>query len=436
MKSSVYIYVVFISLFTFCSTNLFAQDLEEEVRDVARVSEEETKDHAFIIDAQLRTRGEYRHGAIAPLGKTRAAAYFVNERSRLSVGYASNGVQLQVSAQHAGVWGNQKLSGSNNGFSVNEAWGQIETNNHLFSARVGRQSLSYDNGRILGSNDWTTAGNFHNALKLSYEDEWHKVHIIGALNQSQERSFGTYFNDSTGLYKNMQALWYHFGNMSFPLQVSVLAMNTAYEAGGIYVENNVYKQTFGGNITFDTYHFGAELEGYYQMGKENPYLKTKAWMAAANFRYTANNFLTFKAGYDYLSGTDRDAKDNASFLPTLGSMHNFHGAMDYFAGNYFKYGHSGVSDAHAAVEWNAFKNFDVTVNYHFLSTSSDMIQLSNEIDLNIDWRFKNDVTLTGGFSYALNTPNMDVLLGGTNQRMQYFAFLQLNFSPRILFHKW
>ena len=431
MKSNISLIIVLLCLLF--PTSIYAQDMEEEVEYETRGVGE----HAFIIDAQVRARGEYRNGAVVPRGEADKAAMFVNERTRLGIGYASDGIQLQFSGQHAGVWGIQGINGSSDGFSINTAWGQINTNNRLFSARVGRQTLSYDNERIIGANDWSAPGNSHNALRLAYEDEWHKLHILGAINRSEERVNGNFYNDTiTNLYKNMQTLWYHFGNISYPIQGSLLLMNIGRETGVEGAPKTNYLQTMGVFVTYDTYHLGATVEGYYQMGKEVNDDKTSAWMAAVDFRYTLNNEWTFNLGYDYLSGSEATDKKNHSFCPLYGSFHSFHGAMDYFTSSYFQPFHEGLSDIHAGCKWNAYKDVSVSGSYHFLSTSSDMVQLSHEADFTANWQIKKDVTLNLGYSFAINSKNMNRLLGGSNKKWQSFCFLQLNISPRVLFHTW
>lgn len=435
MKGSVYIYTIFSSLLLLFPAALGAQTLEEEVQSETMMPEE----HAFIVDAQVRSRGEYRNGAIIPRVHGETPSIFVLERARLSLGYASNGVQLQISGQQAGLWGQQGMMGASNGLSLNEAWGQINTRNHLFAAKVGRQSLSYDNGRILGNNDWTPAGNSHNALRLSYEDEWHKLHIVGAISQNRERLNGCYYNDSTtNLYKNMAALWYHFGNISFPLQASVLFLNEGHETGSSpYYPSTVYMQTMGGNVAYSSYHFGAELEGYYQMGTNASKQTVKAWMAAASLRFTINNQWTLKGGFDYISGTKNKSAENNSFAPNYSSYHNFHGGMQYFGSYYLqKAKNSGLMDAHGELTWSPRTNLDVMGAYHYFSTAAYQMRLSHEVDININWRIRKDVNLSAGYSFALNTKNMFRVLGGNNEAWQDFGYLQLNISPRILFHKW
>lgn len=435
MKSSVYKYYILLVLCLSFPASLLAQELEEEVQYESMEPEE----HAFIIDAQVRARGEYRNGAITPLVESRKPAFFVNERARVSLGYASNGLQLQISGQHAGVWGNQGLGGNGNAFDLHEAWGQVNTKNRRFAARIGRQELSYDNGRILGSNDWSAQGNSHDALRLSYEDDLFKVHLIGSFSQNDERLFGTFYADSlTNLYKNMEAIWFHVGNNSFPLQGSILLMNAGYETGGQYIEEMRHVQTMGGIINFNKPKFGFSIEGYYQMGKADRVFDVKAWMAALNVRYTPVNCFTAKAGYDYISGSKIKATKNTSFCSYYGSYHEFNGAMDFFSVLYQRPFSAGLSDAHVELKWNAVRNVHINGEYHFFSASADQTQLAHELDLNVNWHIKKDIVLSAGYSGAMLTKNMKLLFGNIDliRTWQDYGFIQLNISPRILFHKW
>lgn len=63
------------------------------------------KENLFTIDAQIRTRGEYRNGVLNPRPEGEEPTFFVNERARLSLGYQRDRLQMRLSAQHVGVWG-------------------------------------------------------------------------------------------------------------------------------------------------------------------------------------------------------------------------------------------------------------------------------------------------------------------------------------------
>lgn len=79
-------------------------------------------DDSFWVSAQIRTRGEYRNGALYPRDKGESPAGFVNERARLTFGYDRQKLALRFSAQHVGVWGQDALIDKNGRFILNEAW--------------------------------------------------------------------------------------------------------------------------------------------------------------------------------------------------------------------------------------------------------------------------------------------------------------------------
>ena len=63
---------------------------------------------------------------------------------------------------------------------LNEAWAKLNFDEGFF-AQLGRQSLIYDDERILGGLDWNVAGRYHDALKLGYANKNNEVHLILAL---------------------------------------------------------------------------------------------------------------------------------------------------------------------------------------------------------------------------------------------------------------
>lgn len=121
----------------------------------------------FFISAQLRSRGEYRNGALIPRNEGESPAGFINERARLTLGYERKKLSLRFSAQHVGVWGQDALVDKNGRFILNEAWAGLELSDSWL-VQLGRQALVYDDERILGGLDWNVAGRYHDALKIVF----------------------------------------------------------------------------------------------------------------------------------------------------------------------------------------------------------------------------------------------------------------------------
>ena len=151
------------------------------------------KENEFTMSIQIRPRAEYRNGALMPRYEGEEPAGFINNRARLSMEYKRSDLQMKISAQHVGVWGQDPQIDKNGRFIMNEAWAKLNFGKNFF-AQLGRQTLSYDDERILGGLDWNIAGRYHDALKLGYADKNNQLHLILAFNQNDETKIGgTYY---------------------------------------------------------------------------------------------------------------------------------------------------------------------------------------------------------------------------------------------------
>jgi len=290
---------------------------------------QQQKENQFTIDAQIRTRGEYRNGVLNPRPEGASPTFFINERARLSLGYQRDRLQMKLAAQHVGVWGQDPQIDKNGRFILHEAWARLDFSKGLF-AQLGRQPLSYDDERLLGGLDWNVAGRFHDALKLGYESKMHKLHLILAFNQNNEdRSYGgTYYAPGGQPYKTMQTVWYN-GRWAKDFTASLLFMNTGFETGTEEKGKTVNMQTMG---TYLVYTPGAWLLNgsvYYQSGKNKADKKVSAYMFSLKAGYKIDPKWSVSLGTDYLSG-DPDSKKVTTFDPLYGTHHKFYGGMDYF----------------------------------------------------------------------------------------------------------
>lgn len=111
------------------------------------------KENEFTMSMQIRPRAEYRNGAQLPRFEGDKAASFINNRARLSMEYKRSDLSMKISAQHVGVWGQDPQIDTNGRFIMNEAWAKLNFGAGFF-AQLGRQTLSYDDERILGGLDW------------------------------------------------------------------------------------------------------------------------------------------------------------------------------------------------------------------------------------------------------------------------------------------
>ena len=337
------------------------------------------KENEFTMSVQIRPRAEYRNGALTPRNEGESAASFINNRARLSMDYKRSDLEIKMSAQHVGVWGQDPQIDKNGRFILNEAWAKLDFGQGFF-AQLGRQTLSYDDERILGGLDWNVAGRYHDALKLGYANKNNEVHLILAFNQNGEKTAGgTYYDSSTGQpYKNMQTVWYHYKSDNIPFGASLLFMNLGLETGDKATEDSHirYLQTMGTYLTYKDN--GWDLNGafYYQMGKNKFARKVSALMGSVQAAYAFDKTWGAVVSFDYLSGDKGTGDKFKAFDPLYGTHHKFYGAMDYFYASTFANGYApGLMDARIGGRFRASSKVDMELNYHYFTTAVKLPEL-------------------------------------------------------------
>ena len=282
---------------------------------------------------------------------------------------------------------------------MNEAWAKLDFGSGFF-AKLGRQSLVYDDERIMGALDWNVAGRYHDALKLGYENTNNQLHLILAFNQNDEKTIGgTYYAPGAQPYKTMQTLWYkHLFDKSF--NASFLFMNLGMEGGDAEKQNSdtKYLQTLGTNLIYTPSHWMVGGMFYYQFGKTKSGRDVSAFLWAVNAAYQIDPQWKIGVGSDYLSGS--------AYKPS--------------------------------------SKVNLSLAYHYFSITGDVYEgndklskgLGSELDFQVDWVIMKDVKLSAGYSTMLGTNTMKVVKGGNPSHWQDWGWLSININPTIFTTKW
>ena len=408
------------------------------------------KENEFTMSMQIRPRAEYRNGALFPRNEGEKAASFINNRARLSMDYKRSDLEIKMSAQHVGVWGQDPQIDKNGRFILNEAWAKMNFGQGFF-AQLGRQTLVYDDERILGGLDWNVAGRYHDALKLGYANKAHQLHLILAFNQNDEKRIGgTYYNAAIAQpYKNMQTVWYHYNAPTSNFDMSLLFMNLGLETGDAVTatSHTRYLQTFGTYITYLPKIWGMENKEpiqaafYYQTGKNKAAQSVSAFMGSIQAAYNFDKTWGVVASFDYLSGDKGGGKTSKAFDPLYGTHHKFYGSMDYFYASLFSGGYApGLMDSRIGARFRPSAKVDMELNYHYFTTAVKLPELNrslgSEVDYQINWSIMKDVKLSAGYSFMLGTKTMDAVKGGNHKSWQDWGWLSLNINPKVLFVNW
>ncbi|MBR5655858.1 MAG: alginate export family protein [Prevotella sp.] len=418
----------------------------------------EKGDNVLNVNLQMLSHGEMRMGGLdassTEEGEVEDKAYFMMERSRLTVDYQRTGLETKVVAQHQGIWG-QKGQGS---FNLYEAWAKLSTKNGLF-AQIGRQALSYDDERIIGVNDWAMAASSHDVIRTGYEGHGHKAHLILGFNQNAENTYGgTYYKDGSQVYKTMLTTWYHYDIPQTPIGASLLFMNIGMQGGELGKDgengpHDRYQQLLGTYWSYSPKNLKVEASYYRQMGRNENNGKIKAWMASAKAQLQVNRQLGVVVGYDYLSGDDylsMRAKSTVgtprheifkAFSSVYGSHHKFYGMMDFFyVKTYLDEFSPGLQNLYAGMTYSPVKALNLKMTYHYLATATELKDykrtLGHDMDIEASYQIMKDARLSFGFSYMTGTETMQKLkLADENSSLRW-GWFSLIITPRLFTTRW
>lgn len=397
--------------------------------------------YAQELDAnlQLRPRYEYRNGfkSLMPIGED--ATSFISQRSRLNFNYKQEKLKAKLTFQNIRTWGDVATTtqADKNGIALFEAWAQYDFD-AKWSARLGRQVISYDNQRIFGEIDWAQQGQSHDAAVITFHPKNHQLDLGFALNANAENVLEPKTAYTTN-YKSLQYAWYH--TQFSKLNMSLLLLNTGYEfeknIGNLEID---YKQTFGTYLSFKEKKWDTNLGLYGQTGKSND-KSVSAWYAGAFLGYAVTN--TFKAGlgYEYLSGKDQDDSSAKikSFNPIFGTNHGFNGFMDYFyVGNHQN--SVGLQDAYLKLNYT-FNKWQFTLMPHVFNAPNTVLDASNnkmdsylgtELDFTASYTIQKDIVASAGYSQMFGSGTLERLKNVTDAaNTNNWVWVMVSFSPRI-----
>ena len=413
-----------------------------------------TKNNQLNIGINYLAHGEAVRGGL-PVDRdaeTEDKSNFLLGRFRLIADYNRQGLEAHAVIQNKTVWG----SSGDKALNLYEGWVKMTAKNGLF-AQVGRIALSYDDERIIGTNDFAMAALSHDVIRAGYEGYGHKVHAILGYNQNAANVYSsTYYSEGSQAYKTMQTVWYHYDVPKFPLGASLLFMNVGLQSGengNVYnPPTTEYQQMYGGYVNLHPKHLTLEGSYYRQSGKfVDEYKqsgKVEAWMASVKATVKPTENYGFALGYDYLSGDDYVPVIyggamglsmhgvEKGFSPLYGSRAKFYGIMDFFYERAYINGFTpGLQNASIGVIANPISQLNCSVTYHYLAVATDIKDLDrtlgHSIDVNARYRFTKDISLSAGYTMMFGTNTMDCLKQGQGSKTARWGWFSLFVSPNL-----
>ncbi|MCR5014825.1 MAG: alginate export family protein [Bacteroidales bacterium] len=410
---------------------------------------QEAADNTFTLNMNMLTRGEVRYGEFREEDETiEGLSHFVLSRYRLTTNYKRSWLEAKISLQQAGTWGS--AGGS---FGLSEAWVGVKSQNGWF-AKFGRQTLAYDDERIIGTNDWSVTAPSHDVLRMGFENKYHKVHALLAYNQNPDNMNGqTYYTGGLQPYKSMQTLWYHFDVPKTKLGASLLFMNIGMQKNDPSDLEVLYQQLIGTYVAFKPQYWSAEASYYYQMGLEEHGIQLDAFMASVKATVKPRDSYSIFAGYDYLSGDRYFAvppeggvgmvfHDKArGFNPLYGSHHQFYGMMDFFyLSTYLNSFTPGLQNAFLGVTYKPMEKLDLNASVHYLAMATTLPgvnkTLGQELEFSANYSFTKYFAMEAGYSYMHGTETLQFLKRVSDGQRLHWGYLMLVVNPDVFTASW
>lgn len=427
----------------------------------------------FSVNAQLRTRSEFRNGQGAPLPATADPAFFTSQRTRLGVKYTTSRIQLGLTVQDVRVWGqdastiNKMVTAENNGLLLHEGWAEIALldsgyKKNALQLKIGRQELVYDDQRLLGNLDWLQQARRHDAAVLKFSGTGWQIHAGGAYNQNKEAASGTVYNqvppgnypgntNGGSIYKSFV---YLYGNRSFEnTTLSFLLFNDQFNKFSLLTENgssrkvwekgnwNRYTTGLSASHKSELLQLNASL--YYQGGQTASGQQLSAGMFTVQCLFTLARGFTSGIGADITSG-GITATNSSAFDPLYGTPHKFWGYMDYFyAGSAF--GEKGLANYFLKNKYLFSEKWQVTADLHQFYTTSHIRnttgekmsrRLGTEIDVVLQYALNKQVSFESGWGMFLSTATLvspSVKNIPDAQQRNTWAYLMVNIQPGFMF---
>lgn len=400
----------------------------------------------FEFNAQYMGRAEMRHGFSTLADTSQDAAFFISQRVRFGTTYKHEKFKLNITAQDVRTWGSVANGALDNKglFSIYEANVELLFNKH-WSAKIGRQSISYDDDRIFGTLDWSMQARRHDAAVVKWKDSTWTVDAGFSFNQNGESNTLMQYTVANN-YKNFQYLWVNKkmgkGNYSFLFLNNGVAFNKLNTTTGVTDSITAYSQTIGLRGEYKSSKFNFLGYGYYQMGKVGA--KTlSAYDVSLEVGYKPTKEILVTGGFELMSGTsqiDTANKVNNSFNPFYGTNHRFNGYMDYFyVGNHLN--SVGLLDGYLRLSLTK-KKFIYSLNGHYFNAAADVrdlkfpteykarkSHLGAEIDFTLLYNYTEGVSIQAGYSQFFGTGTLKTLKGGNIAATSNWAYLMLIVRP-------
>lgn len=418
----------------------------------------------FEVSGELRPRFEANNGSGNTPTVDDQATFYVQQRTRLNVSLKKENYSFYVSLQDIRIWGSDNVAsktGSNYStgtFGVHQAWGEFNFCKNS-AIRVGRQTFSYDDSRLLSGRNWTQAGVSYDAVLYKFKKGTWQFDLAASYNndalKGSSAGFGEDYFDVTPIEYRLRTVDFAYvkKDISDAFSISFLALMTGQQKNdssnvmylrGTYGLYGQYKKPQGLN---------AKVNLYFQNGKNQKGKEVSAFLATAEVTYNLKHS-GIGVGVDYLSGDDAKSgstsynKKDHAFNLLYGTRQGKLGNINQFTLTSHTL-NGGLTDIYPKVFYKPNAKSKISLTYHMFSLPNAVVSpnpegiddleylegsIGSELDINFNYAFSKTIDLQAGFGYYFTNDTFSKMKNITPSEIgkPYFGWLMLTFKP-VLF---
>jgi hypothetical protein len=347
-----------------------------------------------------RSFNEGRHHDVFHLLRMRlAATATLNDRVNVVV-------EVQDARTFGGSGGTLNMGAS--AFDLRQGYVEVTgCMNDALSFRLGRQSLSYGNERLIGAIDWNNFSQSFDAGVLRLHAGDMQVDAIGAA-LGRNPITGSYVRDFF-----LAGLWGAWTPAATRTTVQAFWLFDNPDEGNVRQNRHTAGVYAGGHAGMLDFEVDAALQfgDHIMTGMESHHISANMVGVRVGYRFPELAGLRIGAGVDRLSGNDPDKDDTFGAFNTLyGTNHKYYGYMDYFNNVQLTTMGMGLMDIIGQVSIAPAKDVWLGIDVHLFSTVTDpdkvlpanasnrSATIGTEIDFTARWKMADAVNLTAGFS--------------------------------------
>lgn len=393
----------------------------------------------LIVDFEVRPRAEYRDNFQWVAADSVMPEFYVSQRNRLGITYKTRKLKVHAALQEIHLWNKAGKASSIGSFNAYELYIEPAITKDFY-LRIGRQSLSLDNGRMFSAAPWSQQGRSHEGIRLFY----HPRRVAMDLTVAFTREYGDRYQQSYSpvASHDYKALIVHHLKYSINQSTELTTINVAdvFENE----DNDRHARiTNGGRIEYSSDAVYLTLSAFYQWGQTADKRDITAFYLQPEISKKFGN-TTVRLGAEILSGEPATVGSGTtySFVPLYGVAWKFMGNMNFFTRFPRDVNGRGLVDPYLFVlhqlgpkvllrhDWHIFYS-----QYHHIDQNKHATSkyLGFESDLSVRYKPLKQVEVIYGFSMLFAEKSMELLNKvNDSSRIPLWSYLMVSYNPTLL----